>query len=229
MANVLIVEDELDLRKLLRIILERANHTVVEASDGLSALRTFHAQQPELVMLDVGLPGLDGWQVLERIRELSDVPVIMLTAHGIESDRVRGLNAGADDYVTKPFSRNELVARVTAALRRGQPATRDAPTTFTHGALDIDFVARTVRLDNTEVALTPLEYRLLVVFVRHLDQVLSPEELLAQAWDDPTGIGPDRVKFVVRRLREKLSTKDRPFESIRTVRGFGYRFRTSDG
>src|SRR5947208_15746767 len=118
MASVLIVDDDADIRGLLREVLERASHTAIEAGDGREGLRLFHAEQPDLVILDVSMPGFDGWQTLERIRELSSVPVLMLTARAQEMDKVRGLRAGADDYITKPFGRQELLARVEAHLRR---------------------------------------------------------------------------------------------------------------
>ncbi len=228
MATVLVVEDEPDLRRLVQILLERADHRVVEAGDGRSGLRAFHEQRPDLVLLDVGLPGLEGWDVLERIRDVSEVPVVLLTARGDEADKVRGLDAGADDYITKPFGSGELRARVDAVLRRrgGSPAAApDRGEVFSDGRLDLDLVGRQVRVDGEEVVLTPQEYRLLVALVRHVDQVLSAEQLLARAWDDPTAVGPDRVKYVVLRLRRKLAQAAPDFAPIESVRGFGYRYR----
>ena len=226
-ATILVIEDEADLRTLLRVVLERGGYRVLDATDGRNGLRMFHQHRPDLVLLDVGLPDIDGWSVLERIREMSDLPVVMLTARGLETDKARGLDAGADDYVTKPFGRVELLARVNAALRRQRWGRPDPVEVFTDGRLAVDFVHQQVTVDGAEVALTPLEHRLLVALVRHANQVLSHEQLLELAWDDPTGVGPDRVKFVVARLRRKLATVDPSTSPIQAVRGFGYRFSTT--
>jgi DNA-binding response OmpR family regulator len=223
-ATILAIEDQSDLRTLLRVVLTRAGHHLLEAVDGRSGLRAFHEHHPDLVLLDVGLPDLDGWQVLERIREMSDVPVLMLTARSLETDKVRGLDAGADDYMTKPFGAAELVSRVNAGLRRGAERRRDQVEVFTDGHLTVDFLRHRVSVDGREIALTPLEHRVVVALVRHRDRVLSPEELLEHAWQDPTGVGVDRVKFVVARLRRKLGDVDPSSSSIVSVRGFGYRY-----
>src|SRR5947208_5827241 len=159
MSCVLVVDDESDIRGLVQELLQRAGYDVIEAADGNEGLKRFHAKKPDLVILDVQMPGLDGWGVLERIRELSEVPVIMLTARAAELDKVRGLRAGADDYVTKPFGRQELLARVEALLRRssGPPEVREA---YSDGAVHIDFASREVGINERPIALTPLEFRL---------------------------------------------------------------------
>src|SRR5436853_6395785 len=166
MSCVLVVDDESDIRGLVQELLQRAGYDVIEAPDGNEGLKRFHAERPDLVILDVQMPGLDGWGVLERIRELSEVPVIMLTARTDELDKVRGLRAGADDYVTKPFGRQELLARVEAHLRR-KPEGAKEPATYADGFVAIDFPQRSVTAGGTPVALTPLEFRLLVAFVRN--------------------------------------------------------------
>lgn len=222
--TILVIEDEQDLRTLLRVLLERADYEVLDASDGRSGLRVFHERQPDLVILDLGLPLLDGWQVLERIRDLSDAPVLLLTARGMEAEKVRGLQSGADDYITKPFGRDELLARVHAALRRSQGSGGEQVPVFDDGRLVVDFVAKRVCVGDGEIALTPIEYRLLTTLVRHSGQVLTAEQLLEHAWDDPTGVGPDRVKFAILRLRRKLGFDDVATSPIKTVRGFGYRY-----
>jgi DNA-binding response OmpR family regulator len=220
---VLVVDDEPDVRNLVRILLERAGHDVSEASSGREALRRLHAVRPALVLLDVTMPEMDGWQTLERIRDLSDVPVLMLTARAGELDKVRGLKAGADDYVVKPFGRQELLARVEALLRRAgtEPEIRD---TYSDGAVTIDFGAREVTVGNRTVALTPLEFRLLAALVRHPNQVLSRDQLLDLVWGDSSTVAADQVKLYVGYLRRKLGweTSASPVE---TVRGFGYRYR----
>lgn len=226
-ANILVIEDEADLRTLLRVVLERGGHRVLDACDGRNGVRMFHQHRPDLVLLDVGLPDIDGWAVLERIREMSDLPVVMLTARGLETDKARGLDAGADDYVTKPFGRVELLARVNASLRRQRWGRPEPVEIFTDGPIAVDFVRHRVTVEGAEVALTPLEHRLLVALVRHANQVLSHEQLLELAWNEPTCIGPDRVKFVVARLRRKLVAADPSTSPIQAVRGFGYRFRTT--
>jgi DNA-binding response OmpR family regulator len=164
---------------------------------------------------------LDGWTVLDRIRELSDTPVMLLTSHGAEMEKVRGLRAGADDYLTKPFGNAELLARVQALLRRSRPAA-PAAEVYDDGLVKVAFAAHEVRVSDVPVSLTPTEFRLLAALVRRPGETLSAEQLLEQAWQDPAGIGPDRVKFAVMRLRRKLGQQgDRP---IGAVRGFGYRY-----
>lgn len=227
--RVLVIEDEPDVRTALRIVLGRAGLETAEAAAGREGLRIFHEQRPALVILDIGLPDIDGWGVLERIRDMSEVPVLMLTARGLEHEKVRGLQSGADDYVTKPFSNAELVARVQALLRRAAPAsgTGIEDQAFDDGSVRIDFAGRSVEVDEAAVAVTPLEFRLLATLVRHRGTVLSPQQLLEQAWNDPLGIGPERVKFAVARLRRKLGWEHIDTCPIETVRGFGYRYRTA--
>jgi DNA-binding response OmpR family regulator len=205
---VLVVDDDGDIRGLVRELLERAGHAVVDAPDGNEGLRLFYAEQPDLVILDVSMPGLDGWAALERIRELSDVPVMMLTARAEELDKVRGLRAGADDYVTKPFGRQELLARVDAALRRGRRGA-DEPERYADSFVTIDFPQRAVSAGGQAVTLTPLEFRLLTAFVRNPNQVLSH----------------DQLKLYVGYLRRKLGSPDGAESPIETMRGFGYRYR----
>ena len=225
MSRLLVVEDEPDIAMALSLLLTRAGHQVAVARDGRAGLRDAYTERPELVILDIGLPGMDGWQVLERLRDVSDVPVLLLTAHGQESDKVRGLRGGADDYLTKPFTNAELVARVEALLRRSVGPALWADEVYDDGVLRIDPAARRPFVGGDEVRLTPTEFRLLNVLVRHAGAVLSPNQLLAQAWDDPTGIGPERVKFAVLRLRRKLGWTDPDGSPIESVRGFGYRYR----
>lgn len=224
-SRLLVVEDDPDIAMALRLLLTRAGHIVAHAKDGRAGLRDAYTERPELVILDIGLPGMDGWQVLERLRDVSDVPVLLLTAHGQESDKVRGLRGGADDYLTKPFTNAELVARVEALLRRTAGPASWADEVYDDGVLRIDPAARRTFVAGDEVRLTPTEFRLLNVLVRHAGAVLSPNQLLAQAWDDPTGIGPERVKFAVLRLRRKLGWTDPDASPIESVRGFGYRYR----
>jgi DNA-binding response OmpR family regulator len=221
-SRVLVVDDEADIRGLLRDLLERAGHSVTEAADGRDGVRLFYAEQPDLVILDVAMPGFDGWQVLERIRELSSVPVLMLTARTQELDKVRGLRAGADDYITKPFGRQELLARVDAHLRR-RPSEPERATSYADANVEIDFTQRSVRVRGDEVSLTPLEFKLLTTFVQNPNQVLSHEQLLQHVWRDARGTR-EQVKLYVGYLRRKLGELPDGGSPIETVRGFGYRY-----
>jgi DNA-binding response OmpR family regulator len=227
-TSVLAIEDDPDIRQLLRALLDREGYTVTEAASGRDGLRAFHQARPDLVILDLGLPDLDGWQVLERIRDMSDAPVLVLTARSAERDKVRGLNAGADDYLTKPFSRVELLARLQA-IRRRQVAGSSPRAVFDDGVVRVDFVHQQVLLDGQAVVLTPTEYRLLAAMVRHAGQILSADQLIELAWDDPSGLAPARVKYAVLRLRRKLGWDDADTSPLETVRGFGYRYRQQRG
>ena len=224
MTSILVVDDDEDIRALVGELLERAGHVVIKAPDGESALKLFYSRQPDLVVLDVSMPGLDGWEVLNRIRELSDVPVLMLTARAEELEKVRGLRAGADDYVTKPFGRQELLARVDATLRRGRSAPQ-AQETYADDFLTVDFAQRKVTAGGVELALTPLEFRLLGAFIRNQNQVLTHDQLLELAWGDARSADRDQVKLYVGYLRRKLGTGVGDESPIETVRGFGYRYR----
>ena len=228
--RVLVIEDDADISLGVRTVLGRSGFEVSSSADGREGLRAFHSDRPDIVVLDVGLPQMDGWTVLNRIREMSEVPVLMLTAHGQESDKVRGLRAGADDYLTKPFGNAEFVARVQALLRRATAAAAgDQPGTeaYDDGSIRVDFAAHKVSVDGTPVELTATEFRLLATLLRHRGQVLSAGKLLDLVWSDPFGIGPDRVKYSVMRLRRKLGASTGADSPIEAVRGFGYRYRAS--
>jgi DNA-binding response OmpR family regulator len=221
-ARVLIIEDDDDVRALVRTVVERAGMEAREARDGAEGLRTFYESRPSLVVLDISMPGLDGWQVLERIRELSATPVLMLTASTGELDKVRGLREGADDYLTKPFGRQELVARIEAILRRSG-ATEAGDEVLADELLEIDFPQRRITVGTDEVELTPTEFKLLAAFARHPNQVLSQDQLVDMVWGDSGDRSRDQVKLYVGYLRRKL--KDSANASpIETVRGFGYRY-----
>jgi DNA-binding response OmpR family regulator len=223
--RILVVDDDPDIRGLVRELLDRRGFTVTEARDGHEALRAFYAERPDLVVLDVAMPVLDGWKTLERIRELSDVPVVMLTAKADELEKTRGLRAGADDYVTKPFGRQELLARVEGLLRRAKGRVPEQET-YSDAFLAIDFAQRTVTADGEPVDLTPLEFRLLTTFVRHPNQVLTHEQLLELVWGDAHA-AKDQVKLYVGYLRKKLSPDEPEAAPIETRRGFGYSYRPS--
>jgi DNA-binding response OmpR family regulator len=220
--TILVVDDEEDIRLLLSELLTRHGYTVREAATGQEALRQLFARAPALVLLDVAMPELDGWATLARIREVSDVPVIMVTARGEELERVRGLQGGADDYVTKPFGRQELLARVDALLRRTKERAPEVREHYADAFLEVDYPNRAVKVQGRDVKLTPLEFRLLGAFVEHPNQVLSRDQLLELVWGDRSGVLGDQVKIYVGYLRKKLGVgEDGP---IQTVRGFGYRY-----
>jgi DNA-binding response OmpR family regulator len=223
--RVLVIDDDADIRGLVAELLGRAGFSVEQAADGRSGLRALHKAHPDLVVLDVQMPELDGWETLERIRDLSEVPVLMLTARGDELERVRGLKAGADDYVIKPFGRQELLARVQALLRRAGTRNVEPEARYADDHVTIDFAQRTVTFDGADVPLTPLEFKLLAAFVRHPRQVLTRDQLLELVWGDSYGVSPDQVKLYVGYLRRKLAPDDTTRAPIETVRGFGYRYR----
>jgi DNA-binding response OmpR family regulator len=224
-ARILVVDDEPDVRDLVRELLERAGHAVRTAANGREALRLLYDVRPQLIVLDVSMPELDGWATLQRVRDITDVPVLMLTARDGELEKVRGLQSGADDYVTKPFGRQELLARVEALLRRSAGAETPERETYDDGTVALDVANARATVLGAEVALTPLELRLLHVFVRHPDLVLSRDQLLELVWGSQHGVGADQVKLYVGYLRRKLAPAlgDGP-DPIQTVRGFGYRY-----
>jgi DNA-binding response OmpR family regulator len=225
-AQVLVIEDDAAVQHLIATVLRRHGFEPLLAGTGRAGLRHVHEQRPGVVVLDVGLPDLDGWQVLERIRDVSEVPVLMLTGYAEEPDKVRGLRAGADDYLTKPFGLDEFTARLEALLRRGNRAAAEGTSeTFVDSDLCVDFAGRTVTLGEEAVAVTPIEFKLLAALVRNAGQVLSAEELLRLAWDDESGVASDRVKFSVHRLRRKLGWDELERSPIEAVRGFGYVYR----
>ena len=221
LRRVLVVDDDDDIRLLLAELLRGADYTVDTAQDGRAALRVFHENPCDLVILDLSMPELDGFETLERLRDLSDVPVILLTARSGEIDKVRGFRAGADDYVVKPFGRQELIARIEALLRRAPE-----PTHLEHyddGAISIDYERRLVICRGLPIQLTPLEFRILDALVRHAGRVLSADQLVEYGWGHTAGVSREQVKLYVSYLRKKLGQED-GFQPIETVRGFGYRY-----
>jgi DNA-binding response OmpR family regulator len=222
LRRVLVVDDDDDIRLLLEELLRSAGYDVAPAKNGRAALRLFYESPTDLVVLDLSMPELDGFETLDRLRDLSDVPVILLTARAGEIDKVRGFRAGADDYVVKPFGRQELLARIEALLRRAPE-----PTHLDHyedGALSIDYGRRHVMCRGLPVRLTPLEFRLLATFVGNAGQVLSADQLVDRVWGHSSGVSRDQVKVYVSYLRKKLGQRANGFEPIETVRGFGYRY-----
>ncbi len=220
--KILVVDDELTLLNTVQAYLEQEGYAVRTASNGRSALRIFHDFQPDLVVLDIMLPEIDGLEVLRQLRQSSDVYVIMLTAKVDEADKVIGLGLGADDYVTKPFSPRELVARTKAALRRLGGGAVKKELVFAH--LRLDEEARLAWRDNQPLDLTPIEFDLLLTLMRHHGRALSREQLIEQVWGYDY-YGDDRVVDVhIGRLRKKIEDDPTDPTLIATVWGAGYRF-----
>ncbi len=221
--RILVVDDEPSITNLLEYNLRRNGYEVLVARDGRTALRLAEAERPDLVILDLMLPGLDGLEVCRELRREGSVSIIMLTARDEEVDRVVGLELGADDYVTKPFSVRELMARVKAVLRRTASEKGGVPVTLRVGALEIDELAREARFAGTPLTLTRLEFDLLETLARHAGQVLSREQLLDQAWGYDYYGDTRAVDSAIKRLRARLREAGGDPDLISTVRGIGYR------
>ncbi|HUF05756.1 MAG TPA: response regulator transcription factor, partial [Candidatus Binatia bacterium] len=219
-------EDEWDIAALVAYHLTKEGYGVRTAGSGSEALEALSAERPDLVLLDLMLPGASGYEVLQEMRrrpELTDVPVVVLTARRDEADRVKGLELGADDYITKPFSPRELVLRVAAVLRRAQsPAVGGSGRMLKGGAVTVDLNAMRAAVDGEPLDLTPTEYRLLVTLLERRGRVQTRQQLLQSAWDVHARIETRTVDMHVQRLRSKLG---KAADWIETVRGFGYRFR----
>lgn len=225
-ATILVVDDEQDILELVSIRLEMAGYRTVLAGSGEDALRSFFVERPDLAIVDIDLPVMDGIELCSRMREMSDIPVIFLSAMGAETDRVKGLQAGADDYIVKPFAKDELVARVEAVMRRAtMPALKGGEDSYIDAQLTIDHRAHLVAVRGGEVALSPLEYRLLTSLVRHSGQVLSHHQLLDMAWGpNAMETSPDSVRLYISYLRAKIEENPKRPMLIETVREFGYRY-----
>ncbi len=223
--RILIVDDELSIIKFLRANLEAKDFEVLAAMDGAEALQTIGMELPDLVILDIMMPKMDGFEVCRRLREWSQIPIIMLSGRGDERDKVKCLDLGADDYITKPFGAEELVARVRATLRRTEAAT-PIPTrpSFISGDLEINFVKRHVTAAGKEVKLTPTEYNLLQEFVLNAGKVLTHTHLLNKVWGLEYRDEREYLHVFVRRLRAKLESDPTNPRYFMTVPGVGYRF-----
>jgi DNA-binding response OmpR family regulator len=225
-ATIMLVDDEESIQKLLTYPLEREGYTVIQARDGEEALRRFAEQPVDLVVLDVMLPRLDGLEVCRRLRTGSAVPIIMLTARDDEVDKVLGLELGADDYITKPFSIRELRSRIRAVLRRaGLRADRAADGLIEAGMLVIDPSKRAVTVDGERAQLTYVEFEVLHTLASHPGRVYSRQALLEAVWGDSAYREPRTIDVHIRHLREKIEPDPREPAYIFTVRGVGYRFR----
>jgi len=222
---ILVVDDEERMARFIRLNLEHDGFQVVEAYRGMQAMQVFRDSLPDLVLLDVMLPDIDGFEVLGMLREISSVPVIMLTAKGEEDDRVKGLELGADDYITKPFSPRELVSRVRAVLRRVEPANSVSPDVIqVDEKLKLDFSKREIWFKNEIVKLRPTEYRLLYHLAKNAGWVLTYDQLLSRVWGYEYRDEPHYVRLYINYLRQKLEEDPSNPKYILTERGVGYRF-----
>jgi two-component system, OmpR family, KDP operon response regulator KdpE len=225
--KILVVDDEPDVVESVRLgfTLQWRDVDVLGAGEGETALDIVEREHPDIVLLDVGLPGIDGYEVLRQIRAFSDVPVVMLTARDDAMDKVKGLELGADDYVTKPFNHLELMARVKAVLRRLEmPAPTSRAPSFKAGELEVDFARQEARLAGARLDLTPTEYKLLYHLVRNAGHVLEHGTLLAKVWGREYVDEVDYIRVYIRRLRDKLGDASDAPRYIQTERGLGYRF-----
>ena len=221
--TVLVIDDEEHLRSALEATLTEANYRVVLAPEGTAGLRAFFEARPDLVVLDIRMPNMDGRTILDRIREVADTPVIMLTALGDEKDKVLALKGGADDYVEKPFRPAELVARCEAVLRRSRRSAQPEDR-YVDGVVQIDYLRQEVVVQGQTVDLSPLEYRLLSALVRNANITVGPDALMNTVWGEGYG-SLDSLRVSIGNLRKKLQVDAGTPKLIETVREFGYRYR----
>ncbi|MEZ4559681.1 MAG: response regulator transcription factor [Caldilineaceae bacterium] len=223
--TILVVDDEPSIVEIVTLYLQRAGYTVRSAADGHAALRELTAARPDLVVLDLMLPGVDGLEITRRLRAEGETPIIMLTSRSEETDRIVGLEMGADDYVVKPFSPQELVSRVRAVLRRtGNAAQTERAEVLRFGPVQIDPSTRLVTIDGAEIVLTAKEFDLLWMLAGHPRQVFSRTQLLDRVWGETEYLDPSTVTVHVRRLREKIEPDPSDPAYIQTVWGVGYKF-----
>lgn len=225
---VVVIEDEPQIRRFLRTSLDTQGFTVHEAETGRQGLVECATRRPEIVILDLGLPDMDGVGVIRELREWSEVPVVVLSARSQETDKVAALEAGADDYVVKPFGMGELVARLRVALRHSAAVGAEAQSVFRAGELEVDLVNRRVRRAGADVHLTPTEYRLLVVLVKHPGKVLTQRFLLKEVWGPGYAESAHYLRIYMANLRKKLEADPAQPRHLLTETGVGYRFNADD-
>lgn len=221
--TVLLIDDEPPIRRLLRTALAAHDYRLIEAATGEDGLHQAATRQPDLIIVDLGLPDIDGFQVIRRLREWTATPIIVLSARGQERDKIDALEAGADDYVSKPFGVGELVARLRAAWRRATRGNQADEPIFTVGALKVDQAHRRVFVGDREIHLTPIEYRLLTTLVRHAGKVLTHDQLLKDVWGPPYVGQSHYVRVYMAQLRRKLEENAARPRYLLTEPGVGYR------
>jgi len=225
-VRILIVDDDPAILKFLRANLKAGSYETLAAVDGAEALQVFERELPDLVLLDITMPRMDGFDVCRRLREWSKIPIIMLSARGDEMDKVKCLNLGADDYLTKPFGVDELLARVRAVLRRTESArTQPTKSSFTCEGIEINFADRRVTVSGREVALTPTEYKLLQELVLNANKVLTHSMLLGKVWGPEYGSEKEYLRVFISRLRKKLEPDPINPRYLLTIPGVGYQFK----
>lgn len=217
----LVIDDEIQIRRLLRLSLESSGYKVFEAVNGQTGLAEAAQRRPEIVILDLGLPDIDGVTVLKRLREWSNVPVIILSVRDREEEKIAALDAGADDYLTKPFSTGELLARLRVAQRHAQPPLETA--VFQAGNLEVDLTSRTVKVKSKQIKLTATEYALLQLFVRHAGKVLTHRQILKEVWGPNYVDQTHYLRVYMTHLREKIEESPSEPELLITESGVGYR------
>lgn len=220
--TALIIDDEVQIRRLLRVVLETENYEVHETETGQQGLSEIAAKRPDIILLDLGLPDMDGQEVLKRLREWSEAPVLVLSVRDDEEGKVAALDAGAEDYVTKPFSTPELLARLRAAQRKTRP--EEEVSIFKTGDLVVDLTARVVTRNGHEVKLTATEYALLRLFVRHAGRVLTHRQILREIWGPKSEEHRQYLRVYVTHLRQKIEPDSTKPRLIKTESGIGYRF-----
>jgi two-component system, OmpR family, KDP operon response regulator KdpE len=225
-ATILLIEDERQMRRFLRVTLQSEKYVVFEAETAADGLSQAATRNPDVVLLDLGLPDMDGLEVIEKLREWSAVPVIVISAREQEGDKIKALDRGADDYLTKPFGAGELLARIRAALRRSSPQNPDQvePVYVTEG-LKIDFLKRQVHCGTREVHLTPIEYRLLTVLVRNAGRVMTHRQILKEVWGPAYVEQTHYLRVFMNQLRKKIETDSARPRFLLNEPGIGYRFK----
>ncbi len=221
-ASVLVVDDDVRMLRMMQRILELEGYRVLMASNGQAALDVFNEEEPALVLLDIMMPDMDGYTVCRRIREFSQIPIVMVTVKGNEEEKVEGLDAGADDYVTKPFSSKELTARVRAVLRRTKLWEERPEPAFRFGDLVVDFASHRVTLGEEEITLTATEYRILSYLARNAGRVVTPDNILSSVWGEEYRGEAHLVQVNIARLRKKLKDDVKNLRYILTKPGIGY-------
>jgi DNA-binding response OmpR family regulator len=224
-GKILLVEDDIEFSKLTQMWLKNAGYEVISADDGMEGMRRVFSNRPNLVLLDANIPKMDGWEVCRRIRDMSDIPVLMVTVNGQKADRLKGFVVGADDYITKPVDFHELVARVQAVLRRtGSTTINEETSSFHDGEIEIEWQSRQVWVRGVRVKLSPTEFKILACLVRNRGWIVTHEQLLEKAWG-PNYVGDKSfVKLYIRYLRQKIEQDPRNPRLILTERGVGYHF-----
>jgi DNA-binding response OmpR family regulator len=223
--KILIIEDDAEYSNLTCTWLQKAGYEVITAGDGVEGMRRVYSSRPDLILLDANIPKMDGWEVCRRIRDMSDIPVLMVTVNGQKADRLKGFTLGADDYLAKPVDFHELIARVQAILRRVKSTTQeDKPSTFNNGQIEIDWGSRQVWVRGKHVKFSPTEFKIMACLIKNRGWIVTHEQILEKAWG-PNYIGDKSfVKLYIRYLRQKIEENPHKPQIIMTERGVGYFF-----